>query len=405
MHSDIVPQVSVVMSVYNGGRFSAEAIDSILRQTFADFELIIIDDASTDDTAAILASYGDPRIRRIKNTENLGLTRSLNLGISLAKGFYIARHDADDISEPDRLRQQVAFLRSHTGVGLVGTNYHIIDTRGQVLETVRLPATDRELRARIVQGNIFCHGSVMFRRDVLDVVGGYHEGFPVTQDYDLWLRLAEHSEIANLNAVLYHFRFASGTISRKKRGAQLSYRQLAKALAEQRRSTGTEQAIPDDVMSEYPPEPRLLLADARRAAYLHYVAGQRDEAAQSLARAQQTLKETCGDELARIPTWKEWILASAQQLARMRNDINAGVTYIHWVSDILTGTEQRLVVDVLIGRYYADQAFIAHEARLGHRVLVYAFQSVRCDPRWMRNRGLWAISLRSLLTGYKQARK
>lgn len=146
MGSNISPKVSVVMSVYNGEKYLPETIDSILNQTFKDFEFIIINDGSTDKTAKILTSYDDPRIR-IFNQENMGLTKSLNRAISLAKGEYIARMDADDISYPERLKKQVDYLNKNPDIGLVGSKYIRIDKRGRKIDEINVPiGTDNILK-------------------------------------------------------------------------------------------------------------------------------------------------------------------------------------------------------------------------------------------------------------------
>ena len=131
--SDAVPAISVVMSVYNGEQFVAQSIESVLRQTFPGFELLIVNDASTDRTREIVTSFRDPRIRIVDNPSNVGLTRSLNRGLALARGRFVARQDADDLSLPTRLAEQLAFMRANPGVALVGTQARVMDARGRVL--------------------------------------------------------------------------------------------------------------------------------------------------------------------------------------------------------------------------------------------------------------------------------
>jgi len=147
MEDHPAPLVSVVMAVYNGEPYLQYALDSILGQTFRDFELIVIDDASTDRTDEILSGYDDPRIIIISNETNLGQTVSLNKGITIASGKYIARHDADDISHLDRFQSQVDFLNQNPRIGLLGTSYEIIDFSGQTIEIAILPTTNDELKS------------------------------------------------------------------------------------------------------------------------------------------------------------------------------------------------------------------------------------------------------------------
>jgi len=387
------PLVSVVMAVYNGEPFLAAAMDSILNQTYTNFELIVVDDASTDRTAEILKNYTDPRVEIYTNPDNIGQTRSLNRGLALAKGSIIARHDADDISQPDRFQRQIDYLIAHPEVGLLGTSYTVISDTGQVLEEVILPTTDEALNERLDDGNIFCHGSVMFTADAVKKVGGYNEGFRVTQDYDLWLRLAEVSKIANLPDVLYQFRFDSNSVSRTKRGLQLAYRQLALKLARQRRNGQPEDPVPADVLSVFTPDPRRLLGDARRTSYLHYAAGQPHLAAETLRQAFQLSTQTVHEDFS---VWEKWMLSQGRTLSKLQNNSAAGAAFIRWVLATLPSTVARGKNSALLGRYYADQAFAAYGAGYKTPVLRLAWQAVRRNYRWLFNRGLWSISLRSL---------
>ena len=208
------PRISIVMSVYNSEKYLREAIDSILKQTFKDFEFIIINDGSTNGTREILESYNDPRIILI-HQENMGLTKSLNKGIARAKGQYIARQDADDISHPERLEKQIDFLERHMNVTLLGTAIEMIDEKGTYLYAVKPPTSDSSVRKGIKQKNYFCHGSIMFRRQSFFELGGYREFFFTTQDYDLWLRFIEKFEARNLPTLLYKHRISSISTSLK----------------------------------------------------------------------------------------------------------------------------------------------------------------------------------------------
>lgn len=220
------------MAVYNGEKYVREAIESILNQTFKDFEFILVNDGSTDRTREILESYNDPRIVLI-HQGHMGLTRSLNKGIALAKGKYIARQDADDISLPDRLEKQIEFLELHKDIALLGTAAQIIDIRGSYLKTVKYPTDHSSLRIAIKHSNHFWHGSVMFRRQIFFELGGYHEIFFTAQDYDLWLRFVEKFTVANLSDPLYKYRLNYLSLSFKKivyqRRMAIFARELARA--------------------------------------------------------------------------------------------------------------------------------------------------------------------------------
>ena len=234
------PKVSVVMSVYNGAEHLREAVESILNQTFTDFEFIIVDDGSADSTWDILKSYEDPRIVLARNRENIGLTKSLNEGLGMMKGDYIARQDADDVSLPERLGEQVAVLDDEQGVGLVCSSFVEMNHEGQEVGTVILPAKDHEIMDYLLRWNCLCHGAVMFRRECVARIGVYRDEFQFAQDYDLWLRIAERYKVANLSRPLYKRRISPGIISIIHRQAQDEYARLAIELAEERARRGRD---------------------------------------------------------------------------------------------------------------------------------------------------------------------
>jgi glycosyltransferase involved in cell wall biosynthesis len=199
------PKVSVILPVYNGEPHLKSAIKSILDQTLENFELIIIDDGSKDDSLKTMKSFDDPRIQ-IVSRPNKGLPATLNEGIALAKGAYIARQDQDDLSMPDRLATEVAFLDARPEVGLVGSNYIIMDESGKPQETTRVFTHPDDLKVAEWISNQFGHGSVMMRKDVVDKVGGYDTTVGIVEDYDLFTRLAKATRIANIRRPLYKWR-------------------------------------------------------------------------------------------------------------------------------------------------------------------------------------------------------
>lgn len=203
------PDITILMSVYNSRRYLREAIESILHQTFKNFEFIIVDDRSTDGSLDILNEYAqkDPRIRLIKNEKNLGLTRSLNKSIKAATGKYIARMDSDDIADAERLEKQIGFMTKNPDVVLLGTAFHEIDQNGNVLASKAFPLDDNKLKHVLIKLNPFCHASVIIRRSALDMSGFYNEDMPKAQDYDLWFRLANAGKIANLPEPLIKRRY------------------------------------------------------------------------------------------------------------------------------------------------------------------------------------------------------
>lgn len=214
------PRLTVLMPVFNAERYVASAMESILHQTFDDFEFLIISDGSTDASVEIIKSFPDPRVRLIQR-ENRGLSATLNEGLVLASCELVARQDADDLSEPTRLESQIEVLSASPGLGLLGTNYQIIDDRGDLIDKTDLFCDSRELKTAIVLSNQFGHGSVMMRRRVAQEAGGYDPAFKVAQDYDLWTRMSHISEIANLKEHLYRWRRTSSGASMTDMGVTL----------------------------------------------------------------------------------------------------------------------------------------------------------------------------------------
>jgi glycosyltransferase involved in cell wall biosynthesis len=206
-------RVSVLMSVWNGDRYLCQAIESILNQTFRDFEFLIINDGSTDRSRDIILSYTDNRIRLIDNGTNLGLTESLNQGLELARGEYIARQDTDDVSLPDRISKQVSFLDDHLEVGLLGTWTRAFDTRGVFVSEWRTPLNNSLIRWSLLFGTSIAHPSVMMRRSAIEQAGGYHAWALYAEDYDLWCRMSLRTQIANLPEFLVWRRLHSYSVS------------------------------------------------------------------------------------------------------------------------------------------------------------------------------------------------
>lgn len=209
------PCVSVLMSVYNGERHLEDAVESVLRQTFRNFELVIVDDGSTDSTPGILASFAarDDRVVLVRNDCNLGLTRSLNRGLALARGEYFARQDADDVSLPERLAYQVKLLDRRLEIGLVGTWTERIDGEGHSLGVRPMPTRPTHIRWQLIFANPFVHSSVMFRRSLLEAAGAYNESLKYAQDHELWVRYSYRALAANIPVPLVKFRRHDESIS------------------------------------------------------------------------------------------------------------------------------------------------------------------------------------------------
>lgn len=197
------PSISVIMSVYNGERYIAKAVESVLNQTLSDFEFIIIDDGSTDTTSEIIASFTDSRIVRIHNRENIGLVASLNIGIRASIGEYLVRADADDVCHPERFARQFAFMEQHQDVGVLGTWMEQVDENLQPLHIYKFPLSHNVIRWKMLFETAMFHPTVIMRRNVVESAGGYDENFKHIEDTELWSRLVKLTRFSNLGEVLY----------------------------------------------------------------------------------------------------------------------------------------------------------------------------------------------------------
>ncbi len=209
------PTISVIMPVYNADRYVAQAVDSILAQSFTDFEFLIIDDGSTDRSYEILRRYAvrDDRIHLISRS-NTGYVIALNEMLRLSQGEFIARMDADDVSLPDRFQCQVTFLRQHPEVVCVGGSHEIIDAQGRLLTTLKLPESDEEIQRLALAGHgSICHPCAMIRRSAILAIGGYNEALMPAEDLDLWLRLGELGHLANLAEPVLRYRLHMKSVS------------------------------------------------------------------------------------------------------------------------------------------------------------------------------------------------
>jgi len=224
--------VTVLLPVYNAAPYIREAVDSVLAQTYTPFELLIINDGSTDGTAEILESYTDPRIRLV-HQPNMGLIKTLNKGIELAQGKYVARFDADDVCYPERLQEQVDFLNENPEYVLIGSEADYMDDEGNFLFRYKFKYyEDEEIRAA---GFMICpviHSAAMFVKDKVIAAGGYDDHAITFEDHLLWRDLAEYGKIKNVHKAWIKVRFnaASATVDEKWRGPvfrDIKYRSIA----------------------------------------------------------------------------------------------------------------------------------------------------------------------------------
>ncbi len=218
--------VSIILPVFNGEKYLSYAIDSVLKQTYLYFEFIVINDGSTDNTSTILTIYKEkyPRIQVITHNTNIGIVKSLNEGLKLAKGEFIARIDSDDIWLTDKLNKQIEYLVKNPDIYLLGTAKKVIDKNGEIL-----PSKEKQfykylvIKKEIIKGNLFCHSSVVFRKEILNEVGYYNEKFLNTEDYEYWIRILSYKKGEIMPEPLVYYRVHGEMVSLRKRKQQFKY--------------------------------------------------------------------------------------------------------------------------------------------------------------------------------------
>lgn len=219
-----MPAISVVLPFRDAERYLAEAVQSILLQEFRDFELLAIDDGSRDSSVALVEAFRqrDPRVRLVR-AESKGLPTALNIGIAAAQGRYVARMDGDDVALPRRFTLQLAALERDSRLVVVGSAVEQIDSRGRPLETAWYPTSPGTIRAVLANGRCcLCHPATMIRRDALVAVGGYRTSVPLTEDFDLWLRLARLGDLRNLGWRLLCYRLHPGSVAFQRTRQQIT---------------------------------------------------------------------------------------------------------------------------------------------------------------------------------------
>jgi len=339
------PIVSVVMSVFNGERFLREAVESILNQSFRELEFIVIDDGSTDGSASILDSYQNSDSRmKVHHKEHGGLIESLNRGCRLAQGKYIARMDADDVAIKDRLTRQLDFMETHPQVGALGGAVEWIDAMGKSLGTHRYPAEDREIKATLLQGCALWHPTVLLRREVFAWAGGYRSMVVDGEDYDLWLRIAERHQLANLDAVVLKYRIHPYQVSMRKGEQQILCMLAAQVAASSRRN-----GMPDPLNSVKEITPETLAAlgvtkarqQSRLASY-HRGWIRNMCMAGEYAAALKAALETLQSDLEYVERWEV-------------ADLHLTVARLYWrqgrpFSSLLSAAQAALTHPVMVGR-------------------------------------------------------
>lgn len=214
----ISPRISVIMSVYNADEYLEESINSILNQSFSNFEFLVIDDCSKDNSSTTLKQFAlkDSRIKIHTNNENLGLTKNLNKLIQMSKGEYIARMDADDISLTGRFKEQIEYFESHADIDILGTFSRNISNTGIVIGERKVPITHAQILKLLPKLNPMSHPTVMFRASALRQIGGYDERFRTSQDFHLWFKaIGNGLKINNIPKILFEYRMNDSYVARK----------------------------------------------------------------------------------------------------------------------------------------------------------------------------------------------
>jgi glycosyltransferase involved in cell wall biosynthesis len=367
--------LSVVMTVFNGASQIGETLDSILAQTFTDFELLINDDGSQDSTWDVLSRYAarDERIRLIRNELNCGITRSMNKLFAMAHGDLITRHDADDISLPDRFARQVMYMEQHAEIGLVSSQVLMIDATGAPLDLKYFTdaTEDQTLQAQLLVNNCFCQGSVMFRKRCLEVVGNYDESLDSAEDYDLWLRLAEVTRLARLPEYLYKYRVHAASISSVKRGLQLQNMAASlEKLLSRRASERANAAIQARVAGWYV-----------EAANWFIASGDLLTAQLNLTKALRVypaLLDSDEPKLSLPPT--------AEGLTLIESAFREAGLPARWV----------VLKHRLIAALYMREVFVGLGSGNAARIDAALWPGLRHNPLWVFNRGVLSLSIRRL---------
>lgn len=309
-----MPEVSVLLPVYNAARYLAEAIESILEQSFSDFELLILDDGSIDRSIAIMQHYAaqDARIQ-LRTRANRGLIATLNEMLDWSQGEFLARMDADDVAMPDRLQRQVAFLRQHPAVVCVGGAFDLIDPPGRTVQSIPMPQTDAEIQSMLLIGRtIINHPCALIRRSALLQVGGYDPAMRTVEDLDLLLRLGEIGQLANLPEVVLKYRFHPQSVSAQNIEFQTQMARRACQQAWQRRGIAGTYDAP---APWYRPtlDPVSQLAFFHRYGWWAWMQGDRLTAARC---GIQAIGAGWGKNLSLIESWKLLICALVKPIPR-----------------------------------------------------------------------------------------
>jgi glycosyltransferase involved in cell wall biosynthesis len=377
-----VPLVSIVMAVYNGAPYLAETLQSVIDQTFTDFEFIIVDDGSTDDTWQILNGFArrETRLVLYRNQPNQGVVRALNRGLDAAQGSLIARQDADDVSMPERLTRQIEFLEMHPDYGCVGVTVQQVDAKGTPIGISYNTPDNESIQKQLLDHMCMCGPTIMVRRGCLKAIGYYFsECLNAIEDYDLCLRLAEVTKLAVLDDPLYLYR---------------QHPQSASRIQEQRQAFNKAVALERAIYRRYGPSPSadkfvLVGKDYLRAAVIGVARKDLVAARSSLGRAIEVYPPLLdGDQplegLVRAYTPNDSVESALRYTESMFDDLLPKTRQ-------LARMRARLLSDL-----HLSEVFAGANQNQPDRIKAHLWLGIRYAPRWMLNRGVVSILFKSL---------
>lgn len=379
--------VTILMCVFNGSEYIRAAIESVLNQTYQNFELIIIDDASTDDTWQIISDFVEcsQQIKAIRSSVNQGAGVALNKGLQVASGQYITRQDSDDVMLPDRLAEQIFYLERFPEIGAVGTNVIFIDPQGNEIGPSSFPLTDAAIQEALPDSMCFCGPTVLIRRECFEKAGFYFvEEFATSQDYDICLRLSEVTKLANLERQLYLYRQHPKSVSISKRHRQMYNKAKALEHAIHRRY----ETNPPQKLIDY------LTRDYLRAAILGCT---HDD----LVRGRNALETALSysPNLLNSPSL-EPPLEEIIRRSLPRDSLDSSVAYLERLFRDLFPKKFHLrrMRSRLLSELYMEEAFAqAQNSSSKTYDLRMIWKGIRCYPVWLANKGVISILAKQLL--------
>jgi len=379
-------KVSVLMCVFNTGDFLCQSIDSVLGQTHQNIELIMIDDASTDDSWQIICNYSEhtPRIKTVRNPINQGMSAALNKGLELSCGDYITRQDSDDLMLPERLAEQIAYLRSNPDYGAVGSNVRYIDQQDRDLGVSSYPVTNNLIQKILPDMMCFCGPTILIRGEYFRRAGFYYAPHNAAEDYELCLRLAEVGKMANIEQPLYLYRQRPDSFSNLHRHYQMYSKVRSLEQATHRR------------FGLHPPSEfiDLIARDYLRAAILGWFSNETASSKKCLELALRYRRDLLNSPSLQPP------LGEIIQRYLPEQPIEDSIGVVERLFQGLLPKEthlERLKVR-LLAQFYIEEAFARAQVSPTRTFdLDLILKGIRYNPAWLRNRGILSILLKQPL--------